>query len=267
MNTSKAEPITWLTQNMDLRMDANLDVFPEARRQFHLARYQFASAYCKDKRVLDGACGTGYGSSLISQCARDVTGIDCSPDAVDYATHNYGNSAVKFQKSFVESTPFESATFDVVISLETVEHTLCPESHLMEIVRLLDPANGLAILSVPNSWGLTDHHFIDFNMDLFEPLTKKFFGKVEFFYQNPESHSTLPGIGPLLSAAPQDAQCIVAVCSKPRPESIAADQRQHVMDEIYRNAFSRHNDYRTLAYRQNTSLLRRLMTKIQSLMK
>jgi SAM-dependent methyltransferase len=216
--------------------------------------------------VLDGACGTGYGSSLIGQSARCVTGIDCSADAVDYATLTYGNSAVTFQKSFVESTPFESGSFDVVVSLETVEHTLCPESHIMEIVRLLDPVAGLAILSVPNAWGLTDHHFIDFNMALFEPLTKKFFGKIEFFYQNPESHPSLPGIGPLRSAEPQDAQCIVAVCAKPRLESIAADQKQHVMDEIYRNAFARHNDYRTLAYRQNTSLLRRLKTKIQSIL-
>jgi 2-polyprenyl-3-methyl-5-hydroxy-6-metoxy-1,4-benzoquinol methylase len=259
------EPIEWLQQNKNLRMDANLDVFPEARRRFHLARYQFARHYCKGKKVLDGACGTGYGAALMGQSARNVTGIDCSADAIEYAVRTYGNASVRFRRSFVESTPFASGSFDVVVSLETVEHTLCPESHMMEIVRLLNPACGLAILSVPNAWGLTDHHFLDFNMEMFERMIRKFFGAVQFFYQNPESHLTLPGIGLLQSSTSEDAQCLIAVCTKPRVEAVVADQRQHVMDEIYRIAFSRHNDYLTLAYRDNTSLLRRVITKIRSL--
>lgn len=261
----KSEPVEWLQRNKHLRMDANLDVFPEGRRRFHLARYQFASHYCAGKKVLDGACGTGYGAALIGQSAREVTGIDCSADAIDYAVRTYGNASIRFEKSFVELTPFASGSFDVVVSLETVEHTLCPESHMMEVARVLNPVDGVAILSVPNGWGLTDHHFIDFDMEMFERMTRKHFGFVDFFYQNPESHPVLPGIGLLKSSASGDAQCLIAVCSKPRLEAVVVDQRQHIMDEIYRIAFSRHADYMTLAYRQNTSLLRRAITKIRSL--
>ena len=32
----------------------------------HLERYKFVLEFCKNKNVLDAACGTGYGSKLIS---------------------------------------------------------------------------------------------------------------------------------------------------------------------------------------------------------
>jgi len=257
--------IEWLQQNQDLRMDANRDLFPEARRRFHLARYEFARAWCTGKKVLDGACGTGYGANILGSVAREVVGIDCSSEAVEYASATYGTDHVRFQKSFVESTPFPTDSFDVVVSFETVEHTLCPESHIMEIVRLLEPGTGQVILSVPNAWGLTDHHFLDFNMELLQKVITPYFGEILFFYQNPDSHPRLPGIGELKSAAAQDAQCILALCSKPQKQKVVEDRSGFIMDEIYRVAFGRHNDYMTLAYRQNTSLARRVINKLRAM--
>jgi len=49
------DPTVWLHANRSLRMDANDAMFPEERRQFHRARYEFALDHCRDKRVLDGA--------------------------------------------------------------------------------------------------------------------------------------------------------------------------------------------------------------------
>lgn len=253
----------WLGQNESLRMDANLEIFPESRRRFHLARYEFASQYCEGKRVLDGACGTGYGSDLLGKTAVEVQGIDCSQEAVDYASKVYGRPTVAFQKSFVEATQFESGSFDVVVSLETVEHTLCPDSHIMEVARLLNPDHGLAVLSIPNSWGLTDHHFIDFNMEKLDHLVRKYFQEVKYFYQNPDTHASLPGIGELKSADPGSAQCIVAVCSSPIINNIAIDRSKKIMDEIYKVAFERHNEYLSLAYRQNTTYYRRIVERVK----
>ena len=144
------DPTVWLHANRSLRMDANDAMFPEERRQFHRARYEFALDHCRDKRVLDGACGTGYGAALIGSVAESVVGIDCAQDAIAYATATYAAPHVSFRTSFVESTPFPDDAFDVVLSFETVEHTLCPRAHLMEIARVLDPS-GVAIVSVPNA--------------------------------------------------------------------------------------------------------------------
>ena len=258
-------PLQWLEQNRDLRMDANVDLFPQERRRFHLARYEFARSWCQGRRVLDGACGTGYGSNILGQVARDVVGIDCSSDAISYASATYGKPHVRFQKSFVESTPFPSDWFDVVVSFETVEHTLCPESHIMEVARLLEPTAGRAILSIPNAWGLTDHHFLDFDTSLLKKTIAPHFGESSFYYQNPESHPRMPGIGPLQSAAAQDAQCVLAVCWKPQKQNLVEDRNTFIMDEIYRVAFARHQEYLALAYRQNTSLARRALNRLRSM--
>jgi 2-polyprenyl-3-methyl-5-hydroxy-6-metoxy-1,4-benzoquinol methylase len=264
MNTEN-QSLHWLNENKELRMDANVDMFSEERRKFHLARYEFARTWCNDKTVLDGACGTGYGSDILGTVAREVMGIDCSADAIAYASATYSKSHVHFQKSFVESTSFPSDSFDVVVSFETVEHTLCPESHMMEVVRLLDPVAGAAILSVPNSWGYTDHHFLDFDMDTFQKLITPYFGEISFYYQNPTSHPGAPGIGKLEGSSAQDAQCILAVCTKPRKHLVKEDRYGFIMDEVYRVAFGRHHEYLALAYRQNTSLVRRVQNKLRSI--
>lgn len=254
----------WLRENRDLRMDANASQFPAERRAFHLARYEFARSYCGNRNVLDGACGTGYGSALIGEVAAHTTGIDCDVGAIEYANQAYSRDNVRFERSFVEFTPFEDAAFDVVLSFETVEHTLCPMAHMREISRLLVPETGCAVLSVPNNWGYTDHHFFDFNLRLFQEVLNPFFSSIEFFYQNPSSHDApKPGIGRLEDLGPQKAQCILAVCRGPRWKRIdEADRLRLIMDEIYRNAFDRHREFRTLAYRQNTSLFRRARNRI-----
>jgi 2-polyprenyl-3-methyl-5-hydroxy-6-metoxy-1,4-benzoquinol methylase len=256
----------WLLQNMNLRMDANSDLYPEARRRFHLARYEFARQYCQSRNVLDGACGTGYGSAILGQVAARVQGLDLDAAAISYATRTYGNDNVVFRKGYVEATPFAADVFDTIVSFETVEHTLCPKSHFMEIARLLEPTRGQAILSVPNAWGLTDHHFIDFDFDLLNELALQFFQDVTYFYQNPDTHKTFPGIGPLATPAPSDAQCILAVCKRPKKNSIAAARYDYIMGEIYERAFQRHRDYLSLAYRSDTSLFRRAYNKLKVLM-
>ena len=252
----------WLASNESLRMDANSSLFNDDRRRFHLDRYEFAKAYCTDKKVLDGACGTGYGAAILSSVAREVIGIDCAIDAIGYAVKKYATGSVSFDRSFVEMTPFPDASFDVVTSFETVEHTLCPQAHMYEIVRLLTPGLGCAIVSAPNSWGLTDHHFFDFNATMLRQLAHQFFSRVSFFYQNPHSSRRFPGIGPLVSEDPADAQCIIAVCEAPRKDSQAKDRCEMVMDEIYRNVFARHQEFMTLSYRQNTPIFKRAISRL-----
>jgi len=50
---NSSQSIEWLPQNRDLRMDANRDLFPEARRRFHLARNASIHAWCKGKKASD----------------------------------------------------------------------------------------------------------------------------------------------------------------------------------------------------------------------
>ena len=44
----------------------------------HLARYAFAARLARGKRVLDIACGAGYGSAELARSAASVTGCPAS---------------------------------------------------------------------------------------------------------------------------------------------------------------------------------------------
>ena len=60
----------------------------------HLARYRFAQRFVAGGRVLDCACGVGYGSALLAQAEQspaEVLGVDIDPAAVGYATRRYSS--------------------------------------------------------------------------------------------------------------------------------------------------------------------------------
>ena len=73
-----AQTTQWLAKNRLERMDATLNMFDEKRREFHLDRYRFAAARVARQKVLDCACGTGYGVRLLCEQGRAalVIGVD-----------------------------------------------------------------------------------------------------------------------------------------------------------------------------------------------
>lgn len=115
----------------------------------HLVRYLFASGYVEGKRVLDVACGSGYGSDLLrSAGAAEVVGVDRAPEAIRYCRSHYP-AAARFLVADAESLPLPDASFDVVVSFETLEHVPNQRRFLGEVRRLLT-TGGLAIVSTPN---------------------------------------------------------------------------------------------------------------------
>ena len=58
----------------------------------HIARYAFAARLCRNRRVLDAGCGTGYGSAELALNAQLVTGIDVSAEALAYAAENFNRA-------------------------------------------------------------------------------------------------------------------------------------------------------------------------------
>lgn len=123
----------------------------------HIQRYRFAVEWVKDKKVLDAACGEGYGSRLLSQYAETVVGMDLDQTAVDNANEKYGTKKLSFIQGNIESLPFEDATFDVVVSFETIEHVdeKTQKMFLQEIQRVLK-TDGVLIMSTPNKKIYTD---------------------------------------------------------------------------------------------------------------
>lgn len=248
MTTLKTLYKNWFNKNPGLRMDANHPLWDEKRRNFHIERYKFALDFIAGKNVLDAACGTGYGADIMSASAAKVTGIDFDDQTVKYAQENYGKSTVDFQQSFAEFMPFDDSTFDVVTSFETVEHTLCPKSFILECTRVLK-SDGTLILSAPNLWGLSDFHFYDYSLKMIEEDILPNFTSYELFYQNSGSfRGRFPvGIGKLNDIPAKRAECIILVAKGPKKNISKFDQRfKATMLEIYEASFDRHREYLNL---------------------
>jgi ubiquinone/menaquinone biosynthesis C-methylase UbiE len=118
----------------------------------HWHRYAFARRFCAGKRVLDVACGEGYGSALLAGAATSVVGVDIDAGAVAHARASYAEMAgVRFEEGSAASLPMADASVDVVVSFETIEHLPRSDQTRMvgEIARVL-AADGVLILSAPN---------------------------------------------------------------------------------------------------------------------
>jgi SAM-dependent methyltransferase len=118
----------------------------------HWHRYAFARRYVAGKRVLDVACGEGYGSALLAGVAAAVTGIDIDAGAVAHARASYSALAnVRFEEGSAAALPLPDACVDAVVSFETIEHLPRGDQPRMlaEIARVLT-SDGVLVLSVPN---------------------------------------------------------------------------------------------------------------------
>src|SRR6516162_313408 len=89
----------------------------------HLARYAMLRSICAGKRVLDVACGEGYGSYLLARWgAASVTAVDISPEAIAKAKAIFPAANVTYLKGDVcrlGEVVSAKARFDLICSFET----------------------------------------------------------------------------------------------------------------------------------------------------
>jgi ubiquinone/menaquinone biosynthesis C-methylase UbiE len=160
--------------------------------QEHISRYTFTLNYVANKIVLDVACGTGYGTELASEKADIVVGVDISREALAYAVNHRKNSNSEFVLADAHSLPFRGDAFDVVVSLETIEHLTRYRKFLKEIQYILK-TNGELIMSTPNrrilaakqKKPINPFHIKEFTSDELLQLLKVFSTKIQSYGQCP----------------------------------------------------------------------------------
>ena len=114
----------------------------------HLAVYEWIAGRVAGKRVIDMACGEGYGSEWLARRALEVVGVDANPDAHEHARLRYVRPNLSFERGLVE-TFGEPGSFDAVVFLQTIEHVHDPIAVLEHLRSLLAP-DGVAYISTPN---------------------------------------------------------------------------------------------------------------------
>lgn len=159
----------------------------------HRHRYNILKDIVAGKKVLDAACGTGYGTYTLSQWANHVTGIDISAEAIDFCRENYQNRNLSYLQMSVADMKFEDQSFDVIISFETLEHIpyelQC--DFLKEVTRVLKD-NGVLIMSTPDRimatiakrGNINPYHIHEFTTEEYRTFLMSYFPHVKFAAQN-----------------------------------------------------------------------------------
>jgi len=164
----------------------------------HWHRYHFTAPLIAGLEVLDVACGEGYGSALLATRAATVIGADIAQTAVDHARARYAAVAnLSFRQADCAALPFADASFDAVISFETIEHITAQEPFLDEVRRVLRP-DGLLILSCPNKAEYSDRlgvanefHVRELYRDELTALIAPRFAHAVWFGQRPSFFSVV----------------------------------------------------------------------------
>jgi 2-polyprenyl-3-methyl-5-hydroxy-6-metoxy-1,4-benzoquinol methylase len=152
----------------------------------HLAVYEWIGARTNGKRVVDMACGEGYGSDVLARGAASVVGVDANPDAHEHARLRYVRQNLRFERDLVETFSEEC---DAVVFLQTIEHVQNPGEILEHFKAMLAPG-GIAYVSTPNLLTLapagaekSDNpwHVKEYRAEEFRALCEAHFEQVELW--------------------------------------------------------------------------------------
>jgi len=150
----------------------------------HLAVYEWIAARVGGLRVVDMACGEGYGSDLLAGSAAAAVGVDANPEAHEHARLRYVRPNLRFERDLVESF---AEPCDAVVFLQTIEHVEDPGAILDHFRSMLAPG-GTAYVSTPNLLTLappgaekSDNpwHLREYRAEEFRALCAAHFAEVE----------------------------------------------------------------------------------------
>ena len=149
--------------------------------QRHLVVYEWIRRRVGGLRVIDMACGEGYGSDVLSRSAASVVGVDANPEAHEHAKARYSRPGLRFERNMIQ---LFSEPADAVVFLQTIEHVQDPDELLEHFKRISD----VAYISTPNVLTLAPPgaersgnpwHVHEYRAAEFRALLERHYGHVE----------------------------------------------------------------------------------------
>ncbi|KTE00793.1 bifunctional 3-demethylubiquinone 3-O-methyltransferase/2-octaprenyl-6-hydroxy phenol methylase [Sphingopyxis sp. H038] len=110
------------------------------------ARERYALA---GRAALDVGCGAGLLAEPLARMGAKVTGVDAAPENIAAAQGHAAGQGLSISYFAGELAALPPSTFDLVTSMEVVEHVTDPAAFIGELAARLAPG-GLMILSTPN---------------------------------------------------------------------------------------------------------------------
>lgn len=152
-----------------------------------LARYMHAAQFAQGGRVIDIACGSGYGAAWLAQRARSTLGLDLDEQMLDCARRTWSGPNLSFDRHDLHQ-PLPQQGLDLICCFETLEHVRDTSACVRNLAAALSPG-GLAMISIPNGTKeLEDpkerpYHQVHFSAEQFREMITAGFGQVEFSSQ------------------------------------------------------------------------------------
>jgi 2-polyprenyl-3-methyl-5-hydroxy-6-metoxy-1,4-benzoquinol methylase len=112
----------------------------------HLAVYDWIAERVGGLRVIDMACGEGYGTAVLARRAAEAVGVDANPEAHEHARLRYRAANLRFERGMIETF---TAPCDAVCFLQTIEHVADPDAVLERFKQLVGPG-GVVFVTTPN---------------------------------------------------------------------------------------------------------------------
>ena len=173
---------------LSLTGERTLPDVPEENYWFrrHLVVYEWIAARAHGRRIVDLACGEGYGSAVLARTAASVVGVDANPEAFEHARLKYTGERVRFERNMLE---LWTGDVDCVVFLQTIEHVQDPDAVLDRLRTLVGP-DGVAYVSTPNVLTLAPEgaeksgnpwHLKEYRPEEFRALCEAHFGHVEVY--------------------------------------------------------------------------------------
>lgn len=168
---------------LELTGERTLPDVPEENYWYrrHLVVYEWISARVSGLKVVDLACGEGYGSATLAGSAADVIGVDANPEAFAHAEARYTGPGLSFRRDMVEN--FDEPR-DAVVFLQTIEHIEDPGPLLDGFARIAP----VSFISTPNLLTLappgaekSDNpwHIKEYRLEEYRALLEPHFSRVE----------------------------------------------------------------------------------------
>jgi SAM-dependent methyltransferase len=171
---------------LSLTGERTLPDVPEENYWFrrHLAVYEWIAARAHGRRIVDLACGEGYGSAVLARTAAAVVGVDANPEAFEHARLKYTGGRLRFERNMLE---LWTGDVDCVVFLQTIEHVQDPDAVMAHLRELVGPA-GVAYVSTPNVLTLAPKgaersgnpwHVREYRAHEYRALCERHFGSVD----------------------------------------------------------------------------------------
>lgn len=120
------------------------------RFAINLIRRALRGVEVTGRRVLDAGCGRGGPAAYLARCFEPakVVGLDASEDGIRFCVEQHGHPRLQFIHGTAEELPFEDASFDVVLNVESSHCYLRPADFFAEVGRVLIPGGSFCYSDV-----------------------------------------------------------------------------------------------------------------------